>query len=146
MNDKPMNLTETMQAIRACATQMNAQYGKTVFDEWVVVSLEEPQARVLGYVGPRHEAFAKNFTRDLGGLRASLLNGKHQIGDFEFARHAAGTNFEAFMALGDGLYLICNNTQFSMDEIAKNPRWLSAQVPFAELSERVCACSPAYAN
>jgi len=146
MNDKPMNLTETMRAIRTCATQMDAQYGRTVFDEWVVVSLQEPQARVLGYVGPRHEVFAKHFTRDLGGLRASLLNGKHQAGDFEFARHAAGTNFEAFMALGDGLYLICNNTQFSMDEIAKNPRWLSAQVPFADLSERVCACSPAYAN
>ena len=136
-----MNLTETMQAIRACATQMDAQYGKTVFDEWVVVSLQEPQPRVLGYVGPRHEAFAKNFSRDLGGLRASLLNGKHQVGDFDFARHAAGTSFEAFMVLGDGRYLICNNTQSSMDEIAKNPRWLSAQVPFADLSERVCAGS-----
>ncbi len=130
-----------MQAIRACATQMDAQYGKTVFDEWVVVSLQEPQPRVLGYVGPRHEAFAKNFSRDLGGLRASLLNGKHQVGDFDFARHAAGTSFEAFMVLGDGRYLICNNTQSSMDEIAKNPRWLSAQVPFADLSERVCAGS-----
>jgi len=143
MNDNPMNLSETMQAIRTCATQMDAQYGKTVFDEWAVVSLQEPKARVLGYVGPRHEVFAKNFTRDLGGLRASLLNGKHQVGDFEFARQAAGTSFEAFMALGEGLYLICNNTQSSMDEIAKNPRWLTAQVPFAELSERLCAGSPA---
>ena len=141
MHDKPMNLSETMQAIRACATQMDAQYGKTVFDEWVVVSLQEPQARVLGYIGPRHEAFAKNFTRDLGGLRASLLNGRHQVGDFDFARHAAGTSFEAFMVLGAGRYLICNNTQSSMDEIAKDPRWLVAQVPFAELSERVCAGS-----
>jgi hypothetical protein len=141
MNDKPMNLSETLQAIRACAAQMDAQYGKTVFDEWVVVSLQEPQPRVLGYVGPRHEVFAKNFARDLGGLRASLLNGQHQVGDFEFARHAEGTSFEAFMALGDGIYLICNNTQSSMDEIAKDPRWLIAQVPFAELSERVCARS-----
>lgn len=142
MNDKPMNFSEVMQAIRTCATQMDAHYGQTVFDEWVVVSLEEPQARVLGYIGPRHEAFAKNFTSDLGGLRLSLLNGKHQVGDFEFARHAVGTNFEAFMALGDGRYLICNNTQSSMEEIAKNPRWLTAQVPFADLSERLCAGSP----
>ena len=143
MNGKPMNLTEIMRAIRTCATEMDAQYGKTVFDEWVVVSLQEPQARVLGYVGPRHEVFAENFTRDLGDLRASLLNGSHQVGDFEFARHAAGMSFEAFMALGEGLYLICNNTQSSMDEITKNPRWLTAQVPFAELSERVCVGSPA---
>ena len=137
-----MDLSETMQAVRACATQMDAHYGTTVFDEWGVVSLREEQARVLGYVGPRHEAFVKYFTRDLGGLRQSLLKGKHQVGDFEFARHAAGTSFEAFMALGAGLYLICNNTQTSMDEIAKNPRWLRAQVPFADLSERVCARSP----
>lgn len=141
MHDQPMNLGETMQAIRACATQMDAQYGKTVFDEWVVVLLQEPQARVLGYIGPRQEVFAKNFTRDLGGLRASLLHGRHQVGDFDFARHAAGTSFEAFMALGAGRYLICNNTQSSMAEIAKDPRWLVAQVPFAELSERVCAGS-----
>lgn len=146
MNAKPMILSEMLHAIRVCAAQMDAQYGKTVFDEWVVVSLQEPQPRVLGYVGPRHEVFAKNFTRDLGGLRASLLNGKHQVGDFEFARNAPGTGFEAFMVLGDGRYLICNNTQSSMDEIAKDSRWLIAQVPFADLSERVAACSPAYAK
>lgn len=146
MNDKPMDLSELMPAIRACAAQMDAQYGKTVFDEWVVVSILEPQPRVLGYVGPRHEVFAKNFTRDLGGLRASLLNGQHQVGDFEFARCAAGPSFEAFMALGAGRYLICNNTQSSMEVIAKDPRWLVAQVPFAELSERLCAGSLAGAR
>jgi hypothetical protein len=34
-----MNLDETMKAVRSCATQMNAQYGQPVFDEWAVVSL-----------------------------------------------------------------------------------------------------------
>jgi hypothetical protein len=43
---------------------------------------------------------------------------------------------KAFMALGDDVYLICNNTRSSMAEIARNPRWLSAQVPFADLSEK----------
>jgi hypothetical protein len=132
-----MNLVETMNAVRSCATQMNAQYGKPVFDEWAVVSLLQQQARVLGYVGPRNDEFLKNFADDLGALRAALLNGQYQIGDFEFARHNAGTKFEAFMTLGEGLYLICNNTQSSMDDIAKNPKWLTAQVPFAELSEKV---------
>ena len=46
------------------------------------------------------------------------------------------------MALGDETYLICNNTRSSMDEITKNPRWLSAQVPFADLSEKMCARQP----
>jgi hypothetical protein len=39
--------------------------------------------------------------------------------------------------LGSGAYLICNNTAESMESITKNPRWLSAQVPFAELSDRM---------
>lgn len=141
-----MDLRETMHAIRACAAQMDAQYGKTVFDEWVVVSLQEPQPCVLGYIGPRPEACAENFVRDLGSLRASLLHGGYQVGDFEFARCAAGPSFEAFMALGAGRYLICNNTQSSMEVIAKDPRWLVAQVPFAELSERLAAGSLAGAR
>ena len=41
------------------------------------------------------------------------------------------------MVLGPGLYLICNNTSDSMESIAKNPRWLAAQVPFGDLADRV---------
>lgn len=137
MAARSMNLDETMRAVRACADEMNANYGKTVFDEWVVVSLLQQQARILGYVGPRSDAFLRNFADDLGSLRTALLNGRYQVGDFEFERHATGTKFEAFMSLGKGLYLICNNTQSSMDDIAKNPKWLAAQVPFAALSEKV---------
>src|SRR5678815_780959 len=86
MAQRSMNLVETMNAVRSCATQMNAQYGKPVFDEWAVVSLLRQQARVLGYVGPRNDEFLKSFADDLGQLRAALLNGNYQVGDFEFAR------------------------------------------------------------
>ena len=141
-----LNLDVMTQAIRSCAQQMDSQYGNTVFDEWVVVSLQAPQPRILNYFGPRNYEFRQNFSKDLGSLRAALLNGNHNAGDFEFARHATGTGFEGFMALGEGVYLICNNTRATMDEIARNPRWLSAQVPFADLSEKICALSPAYAN
>jgi len=132
-----MNLDETMKLVRSCATQMDALYGQPVFDEWVVVSFLQNQARLLGYVGPRNEAFLKSFADDIAPLRAELLGGEYQVGDFEFARHSTGTKFEAFMSLGDGVYLLCNNTQSTMDEIAKNPKWLSAQVPFAELGDKV---------
>ncbi|MEY2465728.1 MAG: hypothetical protein QOD03_249, partial [Verrucomicrobiota bacterium] len=43
----------------------------------------------------------------------------------------------AFIVLGDGLYLICNNTDASMEDITKDPKWLNAQVPFAELSDKI---------
>lgn len=125
-----------MRLIRACANQMNDLYGKIVFDELAIISLLHHKARILGYIGPRNDVFLKNFANDLGPLRAELLDSKYTVGDFEFARQGEGTKFEAFLVLGEGVYLICNNTQSSMNEIAKDPRWLNAQVPFAELSDK----------
>jgi hypothetical protein len=132
-----MTLDEATKQIRKCGQKMNDLYGKVVFDEWVVISLAQHKARILFYVGPRNDDFLKNFAEDLGALRAELLDSKYTIGDFEFARHGTGTGFEAFVVLGDGLYLICNNTRQSMEEITRDPKWLNAQIPFAELSESV---------
>jgi hypothetical protein len=132
-----MTLDEAKSLIKACAGQMDARYGKAVFDEWAVISLAENKARVLAYVGPRNDDFLKNFANDLGALRADLLDANYGTGDFAFARHATGTRFEAFMVLGSAIYLICNNTRETMDAIAKDPKWLNAQVPFAELGDKL---------
>jgi hypothetical protein len=134
-----MTLDEASFLIRACVDQMNARYTRTVFDEWAVVALGEKPGRILHYSGPRREDFQKNFSADLDALRAGLLGTKYNTGDFEFARHGVGTKYEAFMVLGAGLYLICNNTRASMDDIAKDSRWLGAQVPFVELSDKIRA-------
>jgi len=134
-----MTLDEMAGQIKSCAEQMDSRYGGVVFDEWVLVSLAENKARVLFYTGSRNDEFLKNFVKDLGALRTELLGGRHGAGDFEFSRHGVGTVIEVFLAVGQGLYLICNNTRESMDSIAKNPRWLGAQVPFAELAEKVRA-------
>lgn len=115
---------------------MNAVYGNVVFDEWAIVSFTSGKGTVTSYVGPRKEGFSKNFVNDLNALRTELLNTKHEIGDFDFARHGTGTHFDALMALGNEIYLICNSTTDSIQNITKNSRWLGAQVPFAELSEK----------
>ena len=134
-----MTLDQAIKQLQLCAKKMNELYGKVVFDEWAVVSLMHHKARILAYAGPRNDAFLKNFANDLGALRAELLDSKYSVGDFEFARHGVGTGFESFMVLGEGIYLICNNTGASMNDIAKDPRWLNAQVPFAELGESIRA-------
>jgi len=134
-----MTLDEAISHIKSCAKEMDARYGLAVFDEWAILSLAENRARVLAYIGPRNDDFLKNFVMDLGALRAGLLTENYGAGDFEFARHGIGTGFESFMVLGRALYLICNNTRESMETIAQNPRWLAAQVPFSELSEKVRA-------
>ena len=131
-----MTLEHATKLIGTCAERMNDLYQKVVFDEWAIVSLVQHKAKILAYLGPRKEDFQKNFATDVQDLRAELLSRRHSIGDFEFARHGVGTKLEAFVMAGEGLYLICNNTAQSMSAIAKDPLWLSAQVPFVELSDR----------
>ena len=131
-----MTLEEATNLIGRCAARMNDLYQKVVFDEWAIVSLIQHKAKILAYLGPRKDDFQKNFATDVQDLRADLLSRRHSIGDFEFARHGVGTKLEAFVMVGDGLYLICNNTAKSMSAIAKDPLWLGAQVPFVELSDQ----------
>jgi len=132
-----MTLEETTKLIKRCAEQMNARYKKVVFDEWAIVSLPQKKSRIMNYLGPRNDDFLKNFANDLGALRTELLNSKHGVGDFEFTRHGVGTLIEAFMVLGEGIFLICNNTMNSMEGITGDARWIDAQIPFVELSDRV---------
>ncbi len=131
-----MTLEQATTLIGSCAERMNDLYQKVVFDEWAMVSLVQHKAKILTYLGPRKDDFQKNFATDVRDLRADLLSRRHSVGDFEFARHGVGTKLEAFVMVGEGLYLICNNTAQSMSAIAKDPLWLSAQVPFVELSDR----------
>ena len=131
-----MNLDHAKKLIKTCAEQMDAHYEKPVFDEWVIIAMLNQKGRVLDYIGNRKEEFKTNFSTDAGSLRTSLLGGQFNAGDFEFARHGVGTGFESFLVLGEGIYLICNNTAESMEEITKDPKWLRAQVPFVELSEQ----------
>jgi len=131
-----MTLEEASVLVGACAGRMNELYKNVVFDEWAIVTLVQHRARVLNYLGPRKDDFQKNFASDVQDLRSELLNDSHVPGDFEFARHGFGTKVEAFMVLGAAVYLICNNTAQSMTSIARDPLWLSAQVPFVEVSDR----------
>jgi len=131
-----MTLDQATKLIESCAEQMTARYKKVVFDEWAIISLVGHKGRLLAYIGPRKEGFQKNFLTDVGTLREGLLNKEYNVGDFEFARHGVGLAFESFMVVGQGLYLICNNTVQTMDSITQEPLWLAAQVPFVELSDK----------
>src|SRR5258708_8937693 len=132
-----MTLEEITRLVKSCAEQMDVGYKRVVVDEWVVGSRAQKKSRILSYFGPRNDDFLKNFANDLGALRAELLNRHLGFGDFEFTRNGVGTLFEAFMVLGEGIYLICNNTADSMEGITQEPRWIDAQVPFVELSDKI---------
>jgi hypothetical protein len=130
-----MNLEQAVKSIKLGAERMNGMYGRVVFNEWVILSFADGGAQVVAYQGPRKEHFHSNFATDVEELRPRLLSHRCGPGDFEFARYGNGTGFEAFMVIGQRLYLIWNNTGNSMEDISKDSRWLNAQLPFLELTE-----------
>jgi hypothetical protein len=130
-----MTLDQANKLIHESARQMNARYKKVVFDEWAVISFSNKGPCVLSYTGPRKEGFHSNFRKDLAALRRGILSKRSGAGDFDFARDEVGTGFEGWMVLGQGVFLICNNTIDSMEVITRDSHWLSAQVPFVEMSD-----------
>jgi hypothetical protein len=129
-----MTLEQAVNLIKDCAGRMTSSYGKVVFDEWVLVSLQDAKGKILAYIGPRKEEVHKTFVNDLGALRSELIHGQHAVGEFEFARHGVGTSFEAFLVVGQKLYLVCNNTALSMEQIVSDSKWLQAQSYLPELA------------
>lgn len=115
---------------------MNSRYGKVVFDEWAVVSFDAGREKVLAYAGPRREHFKQNFTTDLKTVRNALFAKPHAVGDFDFSHQGTGTGFDAFIVLGERIFLLWNSTNESTTYITKNPNWLIAQNVFAELTDK----------
>jgi len=131
-----MKLDPAKAHITAALGRMNALYQKTVFDEWVVVSLQDERGRILAYHGPRPENYRRHFAEDIAPLRTEMTGKRLAVGDFEFAPEAAGTGFDACLRTGEASYLLCNHTGRSMAEIRGDPHWLQAQKAFVELSEK----------
>ena len=130
-----MTLDKAIATIEAHLQRMNELYGRPVFDEWAVVAVFDRKGRILHYVGPRREELQETFADDIRPFKAELLAGRQYIGHFEFSPDASGQLYDAYVVLGEGCFLICNNTTQSMAGITREARWLAAQVPFAELSD-----------
>jgi hypothetical protein len=130
-----MDLAAARNLVEQCITRMNQVYGRPVFDEWAIIRMESTP-EVLAYSGPRDAEFESQLHDDLMPLRNELAEAGDTPGEFAFSREAEGTSADAFIFLGSGCYLICNNTQKSMKEVTADPLWLKAQASFVTLSER----------
>jgi hypothetical protein len=129
-----MHLDVAKSTITAALARMNALFNKPLFDEWVVVSFETGRDAVLAYQGPRAESFRKEFADDILPLSREMADKRLAVGDFDFAREATSTRFDACIRIGAAGYLLCNNTAKSMAEIRQDPRWIQAQKAFVALS------------
>jgi len=114
---------------------MDAFFGRTVFDEWAVLSIDGPRIAIVAYDGPRAGSFSDEVRKDLLQLQAETEGERREPGAFGFTRTAEGKAIDAYIVLGASLYLICNNTRESVSQLALDPHWRKAQVPFADLAE-----------
>ncbi len=131
-----MTLEQADALIKESIDKMNAIYRQPVFDEWAIVTQTDKQGLVLAYNGPRVENVQRGFFDDLKHILSDMESDKNEPGLFAFSREADGTNFDAFIVLGNGIFLICNNTTNTMEDITDNSLWLQAQVPFVNLSNK----------
>ncbi len=130
-----MTLDQAVEEVSRQFERMERLYGKLVFDEWALVAVRERRVLVLHYAGPRRDDLVQVFEQDLHEFGAELMTGGKELGNYDFARFASGTHFDAYLVVGDECFLFCNNTTQSIAGITRDPRWLNAQVPFVELSE-----------
>lgn len=131
-----MLLTDALALLHASSARISEAYGEPVFDELVIVRFDRGRGEIVHYQGPRPEAFVRTFARDAVPLGAEAAGKHYAAGDFEFAREATGTAYDALVALAPQVFLLANHTQRTMAEIRANPLWLRAQVPFVAFCER----------
>lgn len=131
-----MNLPDAHVTVLQTLARMKALYGQPVFNEWVLVKIARDAGAVLAYDGPRADLYQAKFKKDIAPLQTEMDARKMAIGDFEFVSNAPGTHFDACIRLGPAAYLFCNHTTKSMADIRRDPKWLTAQEPFVELSAK----------
>lgn len=131
-----MQLAEASSLIKKAVLRMNEAYGRPVFDEWAIITLRAIQGTIHEYAGPRHAGFQSHFLENLVPLREEMNRGDLDNGDFAFAREATGADFDAFIVLGNEVYLLLNHTEKDMETITRDPMWKKAQPTFVNLCER----------
>lgn len=118
---------------------MDSVCKQTVFDEFGIVQLIEKRHYLRWYEGKRRQDYIRMFKDETALLKKESISrfvNRYDIGDYEFAHDGVGPQAEAFLVIGDNLFLLCTNTHRSMSEVAANPLWLKAQAAFVEISER----------
>lgn len=130
-----MKLPTARFVIARSMERMADLYARPVFNEWALLAPGRGQGGILAYEGPRADEFRAQLPKDAQPILSRLAGQKLAQGGFEFAAQGEGTNLDAILQVGEGAFLVCNNTEKSMAEIRADARWLKAQTAFVELSE-----------
>jgi len=133
---KEMNLESAVTFIKKSFGKLDAAYGRPVFDELAIVGLSGSELKLHHYDGPNEEGFLSEFADNTLALRKELTEDQSALGgEFSFTREGQGAGMDAYICLGPEVYLFCNHTQKSMQEITQDPKWLDAQGEFLNASQ-----------
>lgn len=131
-----MNLQTAVSRISKSSSKMDAAYGRPVFDELAILGLDGGELKLHHYKGPNESGFLSEFADNTMALRKELTEDQTGLGgEFSFTREGEGAGMDAYICLGPEVYLFCNNTQKSMQEVTQDPKWLDAQGEFLNLSQ-----------
>jgi hypothetical protein len=130
-----MDIGNAVKRVRKTCDQLNLQAGRTIFNEWALVEIHGDQWGVHAYQSPREEDFQKNFGSDVKELSDLLHPDEMTPGDFDFIRDGYGTKFDAYLCIGDHLFVLFNNTRETTDQFSSCPNWKLAMKRFERLME-----------
>jgi hypothetical protein len=130
-----MKLADAKKWIQLCLIDADAAYGRTLFDEWMIVWMAGSHRDVVHYSGPRFDK-AADFQNDLQPLKQIIQGKQYHVGDLEFARDAEGTSFDVLLMAGNDIFVIFNNTEKCLLAIAANMEWKDAQLPLVKLGDQ----------
>lgn len=132
-----MDLPAAIACIEKSFSKLDSAYGRTVFDELAIVSFSDQSLDLHYYQGASSDAFLDEFSENSISLRKELIAEQTDAGgEFSFTREGEGANMDAYICLGPKVFLFCNNTEKSMEEVSRDPAWLSAQGEFLLASQR----------
>jgi hypothetical protein len=132
-----MNLESAIARIQKSLIKLNEAYGRSVFDEIAIVQVSDLVTFTLHYYeGEREASFLNELLEDSVALRNDIGDMPNHVGgEFGFTREGGGLGIDAYICLGPDLFLLCNHTVKSMEEVTKDARWLKAQGEFLNLSQ-----------
>jgi len=131
-----MNLSTAVSRITKSVSKLDAAYGRPLFDELAILAFVGRELELHYYRGPNEKGFMAEFADNTVALRTELTDDQTSLGgEFSFTREAEGASMDAYICLGPDIYLFCNNTAKSMQEVTEDPRWLDAQGEFLNLSQ-----------
>ncbi len=131
-----MNLDTATNRIAKSFDKMDEAYRRPVFDEYLIVSRGGGAVELLHYTGPRDTTIMDSLADETAALRQTVgTRLDPNPGEFDFTREGVGSDFDAYICLGQDVFLLCNNTEKSMEEVTADPNWLAAQGEFLNASQ-----------